>query len=397
MKLSEHKEEIYKCSGCGLCQSVCPLFNILKTECAVSRGKFKLLNAIINKHISYSKKTLEYMELCLHCQACTEFCPSGIDAQKIIETAQHDLLIRKIFSYNKFLFSRIFIHKPFLNILKFAITFIRKSKILTLLSLLPSKKIKLLNSFLNIKVNPISNKSTSSRKIKALYFKGCINNYVNPSCANAVEKILNDTSVEIINANFSCCGLPLKSIGDFEQFTKLAKQNIDAINMDFDYLIFDCASCKSTFLTYAQFLDKNYKEKAITIANKAISIYELLDKINYKKTTRWKEYAVTFHYPCHTRGTKEKEYITKILQNTPKTKFIECENANSCCGAAGSFIFTNNKLSKQISKNKTNSIIKANPNIVLTTCPACVLGLKQGLLENNSNIEVKQLIEYLAE
>ena len=35
--------------GCGLCQSVCPVFKATQNECAVSRGKFNILNGIIKK------------------------------------------------------------------------------------------------------------------------------------------------------------------------------------------------------------------------------------------------------------------------------------------------------------------------------------------------------------
>ena len=117
MKLNDFKEEVYKCSGCGICQSVCPVFKVLKKECAVSRGKFKLLNAIINGDIDLSEKTLEIMDLCLHCQACSEFCPSNIDAQKIIETTQHDLLNHSIYSYTKLYSIKLLTNKTFMSIL----------------------------------------------------------------------------------------------------------------------------------------------------------------------------------------------------------------------------------------------------------------------------------------
>lgn len=397
MKLNDYSEEIYKCSGCGLCQSVCPLFSILKMESAVSRGKFKLLNAIVNKNISYSKKTLEYMELCLHCQACSEFCPSEIDAQKIIETAKYDMLNMGIYNFKKLVFANFFANNFLLYILKICINIARKFKILDFLNIFNFKKIKLLTSFLKVKIKPEVSKNNFEKSIKALYFSGCINSYINPSCANAVKKVFNSTEVEIYKANFSCCGLPLKSIGAFNSFIKIAKKNLDAIHDDFDYLIFDCASCKSTFLEYSKFLDGEYKEKAILVAKKSISVYELLNKINYKRHKIWKENTVTVHYPCHGKGTNEKEFIKNLLKNDEKTIFTEANNAENCCGASGNFILFNNNLSKKISKNKAKDIIATNANIALTTCPSCVLGIKQGLLEENSKIEVMQLIEYLAQ
>ena len=145
MKLDEFKEDIYKCSGCGLCQSVCPVYKISKKECAVSRGKFKLLNAIVNKELEFSKKTLEIMDMCLHCQACSQFCPSGINAQKIIETAQNDMLARGIFNFKKITVAQIFDNKLYLNLIKLGINIARSLNLFNILSVLNNEKIKLLN------------------------------------------------------------------------------------------------------------------------------------------------------------------------------------------------------------------------------------------------------------
>lgn len=397
MKLDEFKEEVYKCSGCGLCQGVCPVYKILQTECAVSRGKFKLLNAIINKDIAFSKKTLEIMDLCLHCGACSEFCPSAIDAQKIIETAQFDMLSCGIFNFKKIFIAQIFTNKFYLKIIKHFINFIRDFKILEIPSALGLKKIKLLKSFLKIKIKPLRKVSNSKKNLKAIYFKGCINNYVNPSAANAVLKVLDNTDVEVIEPDFYCCGLPLKSSGDFENYKKLAMENLDKLPEDFDYIIFDCQSCKSTFSNYTQLLEGEYKDKAAKIAEKCVSIYELLEIIGYKPKKQWKKYDITCHYPCHTRFSQDKNIIKNLIEKIPNIQFIEAQNADSCCGAAGSFIFSQKKLSQKISEIKAQDIINTKAQIVLTTCPSCYLGLQQGLIAKKSNIKVMQLIEFLAQ
>jgi len=397
MKLKNYKEEVYKCSGCGLCQSVCPVYKILKTECAVSRGKFKLLNAIINKNFNYSKKTSKFMDLCLHCQACTEFCPSGIDAQKIIETAQYDMLEQGIFSYPKFAMIQILSNKFYMIIVKYIIEILRKTHIIEYLDIFKNKELSLLKEALTVKVEPLTSPSETKKKYKALYFKGCINNYINPSCENAVRKILDNTQIEIVEADFECCGLPLKSSGNFNEFKNIIKKNLALIDENVDYILFDCASCLSTFFEYENFIDKNDKKKFNKIKKKFISIYELLEKIEYEIEGPSEKQTVTFHYPCHTRNSKEQDIIKNILNKIPNTEYVESKESNSCCGAAGSYIVTNNKISKAISINKAENIINTNSNIVLTTCPVCVLGLKQGLLEKKSDIQVQQLIEFLAQ
>ena len=87
-ELESYKDDIYKCSRCGLCQSVCPVFKATLNECAVSRGKFNILNGIIKGDLSLTKNVKKYLDLCTGCNACTDFCPSQIDAKEIFVSAK---------------------------------------------------------------------------------------------------------------------------------------------------------------------------------------------------------------------------------------------------------------------------------------------------------------------
>ena len=73
-------------------------------------------------------------------------------------------------------------------------------------------------------------------------------------------------------------------------------------------------------------MDEKYKEKALIIAKKIISIYDLLDKINYEPKANWKKYNITIHYPCHTRNTKDKKIMTKLVKKIPNSKFVVHED-----------------------------------------------------------------------
>ena len=61
-EFEDYEEEIYKCSRCGLCQSVCPVFKATLNECAVSRGKFNILNGIIKGDLTFSNKEKKYLD-----------------------------------------------------------------------------------------------------------------------------------------------------------------------------------------------------------------------------------------------------------------------------------------------------------------------------------------------
>ena len=72
------------------------------------------------------------------------------------------------------------------------------------------------------------------------------------------------------------------------------------------------------------------------------------------------------------------------------------EDYDGCCGFAGSFGIKNRNFSKQLSQIKAKNIAKTNADYVITTCPACILGLKQGLFLENNKTKVISLLEFLS-
>ena len=54
-KLVDYKKDIAKCSKCGLCQSVCPVFKETGNECAVSKGKFVMLDGVLKGDLKLNK------------------------------------------------------------------------------------------------------------------------------------------------------------------------------------------------------------------------------------------------------------------------------------------------------------------------------------------------------
>ena len=72
------------------------------------------------------------------------------------------------------------------------------------------------------------------------------------------------------------------------------------------------------------------------------------------------------------------------------------EDYDTCCGFAGSFALKNPKLSYALTKEKGERIKATTADYVITTCPSCILGLKQGLSLAGSNIKVVSLLEFLA-
>lgn len=341
-KLQDFEKEINKCSKCGLCQGVCPVFEATGNECAVSKGKFVMLSGVLKGDLKLSPKIDSYLDLCMKCGKCSNFCPAGIDVCEILQTAKYEY-IKDTTSYK--------VLKIFHNLFELAVGLGRRVS------------------------KPFRVKSAKAQR-QILYFKGCVNE-VYPRTENSLKKILNKTGVELVDAPFFCCGLPFFSTGDFEKFEDVKWRNTELINASVsDYVLTDCASCESTL--------RSYGAVTKTVLNAETLLTELKLKFSFKK-----HYKIAFHKPCHMNNTG---FLTLLKEDCENVEFIEIPE--TCCGLAGEFFIKNPKIAAQISKQRAQEIINSGAQIVVTSCPACVIGLKKSLF--GKNIKVMNIIDFLS-
>ena len=384
----EYKEEIYSCSRCGLCHGICPMYKITGLETVVSRGHFSMLNGILNGDLSFNKKVYKNLDLCLHCDACKDYCPSGIDAEKIITSAKIECY--KYISLSKKLKLLLLNSNIFLKIMGRCIDTFRFCKLYNLLSIFPFGSV--VKRFLqeNIKykkLNPVKKLG-----LKVFYFPGCVNTYFNKSILNSMRMLAEKNNFElVIPSGLKCCSVAHLSAGDFETFYNNGVSNLDLIPDDIDYVVFDCASCHKAFELYDDILNskktKNLKNKLIHLNNfiEEQDIY-IPEGIKFEK-------VVSEHIPCH---LKDKEGIQKFVRKINFIKNFEKDDTHQCCGAAGLFCFEHNKLSQDISKKKASKL-EEKADIILTACSSCTIGILQGLSNKGKHIKIYNPVELLVE
>lgn len=348
-KLKKFEKEINKCSKCGLCQAVCPIFQVTGNECAVSKGKFVMLSGVLKGDLNLNENMTSYLDLCTKCNKCSNFCPAGINVCEILQTAKSE-----VFPSTK--------HYKLVNFLQSAKFFD------TLIDILQEI------------AEPFRTKIICTHPTqKILYFKGCVNEAF-PKRENALKKILTKAKIKLLERDFSCCGLPFFSSGNLERFEEVKEENTNVINMyNVDYILTDCASCENTL--------KSYKTINKTIINAETLISTLNFKFKFNKPQH-----VTFHKPCHLENT---QFLNAVLNKCENVEFTEIPD--SCCGLAGEFALKNFKISNKLANKRAKEIIDSGAKIILTSCPACTIGLKKALWQNfKFNIKVMNIIDFLS-
>jgi len=163
---------------------------------------------------------------------------------------------------------------------------------------------------------------------------------------------------------------------------KQAEFNINQIPDEFDYFLTDCASCQNAFEEYKNYIeDEQLLEKLNKILEKSININEFIVK-NATSFEFNQKTTFTFHKPCHLENV---DFIKEFLAKAKNVEYIEMKEFDKCCGFSGEFAIKNPKLSEQISVQKAQNAVATNADYILTSCPACVLGLQQGLIKREKN------------
>lgn len=355
--LKDYEKDLNKCSKCGLCESVCPLYKLTPNDCVASKGKFIMLHGVTKGDLKLSKNINKYLDTCLKCGKCNDYCPSNIDVCSIINTAKYEYMNKKfIGKLINFLESRLIFN-----------TIIRLGK------------------FISTPFRP--KKFYSDKLTKVIYFKGCVNQ-ICPRNDKYINKIFKN-KIEIIEPDFECCGMPFLSDGNLKRFEQAAKYNTKKLfENDCDYIVTDCASCEYTLLNYPKYLDSCRKIQENKFVNWGDIIAAKGLKFRFNKPIK-----VTFHKPCH---LKNDSFFEHIIENCENVEYIKMDNYDDCCGFAGNFSIKKPLLSKKLSEQKALNIINTNADYVITSCPACLLGLKQGMFYTNGKIKVISLLEFLA-
>ncbi|MCQ2754507.1 MAG: (Fe-S)-binding protein [bacterium] len=350
-ELVDFKEEIHRCSRCGICQGVCPIYQATGNDCSVSRGQFVMLKGILDGKLTLSKTVNRYLDLCLKCGKCTSACPSGVNPVDVIIAAKYEYFkshpIEKLIS---------FIQKYFIF-------------------------------GLGVKILSYFNRRTKSKKFdkKVLYFGGCGSKVKGDK---TIVQILNSIGIEVINPKYHCCGIYMLTRGDLKGFNNYIKSFVEITQKyGINEIVTNCVSCEKTLKDYIRWAeDKDIKEflKGIKIKN----IYEYLKENNLqlslKKTTK-----VTYHKPCHLENFDDVKWI---LNNTKNLEYVEMPEYDSCCGLNGITKIREYNTMKKVFNKKYKNILSTNVKYILTSCVGCEAALT---LYSKGKYRVYDLLQFI--
>ena len=411
-------QETEKCSKCGMCAGVCPVFRELRQETYSSRGKVEIARALAAGELPYTSYTEDIFSKCLLCLTCKGGCAIGVDQSKLILGVRAELAKRRGLPLSKKL--------AFKYLLKNRSLFEWALRAFSLLQkLAPPQgegKLRHLPFFLSafgqgrlipqISSKPLRKEfpevippAKGPAKMRVGFFTGCFIDFVDPAIGRSLIRVLSRHGVEVVfPKKQTCCGIPVFMSGDLENGLDLLKINLEAFApYQLDAVIVACATCgtalKESYKTLVEGESKDWRDRVKAFGDKVMDISEFLtQKIQMTKAEEKAVQKVTYHDPCHlNRSQGVNAQPRRILKDLPGVTLVEMADPGRCCGGGGSFSFYNYELSKQISRRKVEDIEATGASVVVTGCPGCMLQLKDQLGQKNSPVEVKHLIQVVDE
>jgi len=412
------QQEAEKCSGCGICAAVCPVFRELQRETYSSRGKTEVARALAAGELPYSAYTEDIFSKCLLCLTCKGACPAGVDQGKLVLGIRAEVARRRglplskriAFKYllkNRSLFEKSLKAVSYLQMfwrpgedgkvrhLPFFLSAFGKGRLIPDLSPTPLRK----------QYPEVIPPSPGPAKMRVGFFTGCFIDFVDPSIGRSLIRVLGRHGVEVVfPKKQTCCGIPVFMSGDLENGLDLLKINLEAFSpYELDAVVVGCATCgtalKESYKALVEGESQDLQERVKTFGDKVVDISEFItQKIQLNPGEKKAVQRVTYHDPCHlNRSQGISSQPRKILKGLPGVSLVEMRDPGRCCGGGGSFSFYNYDLSRQISRRKVEDIEGTGASTVVTGCPGCMLQLKDQLGQRNSPVGVKHLIQVVDE
>lgn len=408
--------DLDRCVHCGLCLNNCPTYRELGVEMDSPRGRIYQMVQVATGAAEINPSYIEHLDLCLACRGCETACPSGVQYGRLIEAARaeientikrpwHTRLIRNLV-FRGLLPSRTALKIAGAGLYFFQASGLQKlartSGLMNLMGklgraerLAPDAEMPSFYAYYGKVLPPVGEK-----KYKVAMLGGCMANVFFARLNEATVRVLQKNGCEVhIPYNQTCCGALHVHAGLKQPARELARQNIDALLAgNYDAIITNAAGCGSTLKEYDELLeeDPGYVDKARQFVSKLKDVTEFLASIELNKDMRPVPYKVTYQDSCHlAHGQKIRAAPRILLRAIPGLVFKEMPMSDLCCGSAGIYNVVQNDMAMALLEKKMQYVNLANPDVIVTANPGCMLQLRAGAKLHGKGQPVKHVVEVL--
>jgi glycolate oxidase iron-sulfur subunit len=418
-ELASEYDNMLACIRCGLCLTSCPTYVLTLHESEGPRGRVGMARALTEGHLTITPELVEHELNCLVCDACSAVCPAGVHMDPL------QVNLRSALSKSKtsksaslqvrfvrwFVFAWLFMDLRRLRWFARALWLYQRSGaqwlarhlgILRLLGLHEAEA--LLPAIDDTFVVPHDETypaHPSSAAAPVAFFAGCIMSTALADIDRATVRVLQRAGYDVANPGAQgCCGALHAHSGDLDRAKLLAQSNIAAFERVDGPIVVNSAGCGAMLKDYAHHFrsDAAWAERAEAFSRRVKDLSEVLPGRELPLQAASPPRRVVYQDACHLlHAQRISRQPRDVLRQMPGVRLVEIAEAGLCCGSAGVYNVTNPVESRQLQQRKVKNALGAEPDLIVTANPGCLLQLRAGIAEAGRDVPVCHLAEVLDE
>ena len=404
-------EKLINCMRCGMCLPHCPTYKETFLETASPRGRVALVRKFQEGELEASERFLDYLSLCLDCQACASACPCGVNAGELVAEFKCEKKDRDGLTFmEELVLHRLLPHPDRLETAVSPLKLYQRSGLqrvvrkLGLLKMFPARLSRMDGLLPQLPANPLRRTlqevtpAQGEERGTVGFFLGCVMSLVFSEASFATVQLLSSLGYRVITPKAQkCCGAPNMLASDRAGMEEMARFNVELFSSyDLDFIVTDCGGCGAELKKYGHHLEGD--GRAAIFSAKVRDISQLLFEGAALLGERLHPlpYRVTYHDPCHIahcQGIRNEP--RQLLRMIPGLDYRELADADACCGSAGTYNIERPEMADRVLRRKLETIRKSGAEYLVTSNPGCLLQLKQALARTEPQVRVIHLTELL--
>jgi len=361
-------DEADRCVKCGLCLPHCPTYRATRDEGDSPRGRIALIQALASGELS-GHRLQRHLDRCLDCRLCESACPSGVRYGDLIDGARREQppggIRRRLLWWG---ISTL----PYWPATAATLHLYQRSGLQRLVSRLGGARMRRLNQLLQPLPVPVRWQqiypAVGKPRGRIGLFTGCVGRITEQQALQATIRLLNRLGIEVrIPPDQGCCGALHQHNGYPQQARRLGDNNRKAFShRQLDAILYLASGC-SDQLTATPGLD---------VPVMAVSDY--LQRLDWPFQLQPLTERVLLHIPCSMRTTDAIDNVTGLLRRIPDIDLATLP-ADSCCGAAGSYLLTQPVMADRLRNQLLQPLQQIDgPAILVTSNTGCAMHLAAG-------------------
>jgi glycolate oxidase iron-sulfur subunit len=391
------------CVHCGFCLQACPTYRVTSDEADSPRGRIVLMRGLETGRLSAHEPTLAYhLDRCLGCLACEPSCPSGVDYGTALESTRALLIEARSIPRIARAVNTVMANRPLRRSLLWVARVWRptapllagKSRLGFMIGMLGATQG--LSRQRKHRTNTPAARSSSAGS--AALLTGCIMEGLFSHVNAATVRTLTVNGYRLVHVpEQGCCGALHAHAGQHDRALQLARQNVRAFaSFPDSMIVVNSAGCGAMLKNYGRMLAGDpLGSEAAALANRVQDVSELLAE---RGPVRGNPVSLRIAYdpPCHLlHAQRIADPPLQLLDSISGIQRVPHIDAAMCCGSAGSYSLTTPGLSRAVLANKVAALLAADPDVVATGNPGCIMQLGAGLQSKGSTIPVVHPVEIL--